>query len=237
MIILFKGSIPKDLAYKSENEDAYSYSSTRGIAVVSDGASESFDARSWARLLVKRYIRNQDINPSWLATACNTYIKGINYDELSWSKQASYLRGSFATLLSAVEKTDSRSMDILAVGDSIAVLIENGKFVDSFPVKRSSDFNVRPALISTIDRHNSFLADGDTLERYKVNWQVDSANLVLLMTDALGAWCLRKEEEGAPQWDVISHIRHLSELRSIVTRERNSKSMRIDDTTLMVLAS
>ena len=236
MIVLFRGSIPKDSKYESENEDAYSYSSSRGIAVVSDGASESFDARTWARLLVKRYIRNQRIDPNWINSACSFYSKGGKYDELSWSKKAAYLRGSFATLLCALESPDKTNVSILAIGDSLAVLIEDEKFIDSFPLKRSMDFSQRPTLISTIESHNSYLTNGESLEQYRVEWQVNSTTRILLMTDAIGAWCLRKEEEGEPQWDMLSRIRHLSELRSIVTRECNSKTMRIDDTTLMVLA-
>ncbi len=38
------------------NEDAFKWSPERSVLALSDGASESFDSRSWARILVRPFV-------------------------------------------------------------------------------------------------------------------------------------------------------------------------------------
>lgn len=52
--VLFEGSIAKHTEAPEDNEDAFCVLAGSGRIVLSDGASESFDARTWARLLVER---------------------------------------------------------------------------------------------------------------------------------------------------------------------------------------
>lgn len=235
MNIQFKGSLPKDFAYKFENEDAMSYAPSRGIAVISDGATESFNSRKWSRILVKRFRKNQRFNYRWITSAIRAYYKHLKFGELSWSRQAAFLRGSFATLLGVVENPENNSVDVLSIGDSLAVLIQGESYVDSTPYKNSLEFDQRPELISTNALDNSFLLDDEAINRHKITWKVGRGSKILLMTDALGAWCLKKAEESQPEWSSVSCINNLSELRNIVTREREARNLRPDDTSLIIL--
>ena len=54
--ILFDGTVAKHLDAPDDNEDAYRIAQDRGRVVLSDGASESFDASSWANLVVDQFI-------------------------------------------------------------------------------------------------------------------------------------------------------------------------------------
>ncbi|PPT26436.1 hypothetical protein XabCFBP2524_22425 [Xanthomonas axonopodis pv. begoniae] len=45
--ILFDGSVAKHLDAPEANEDAYRLAAASGRIVLSDGASESFDAKNW----------------------------------------------------------------------------------------------------------------------------------------------------------------------------------------------
>lgn len=55
MDILFQGSVAKYLDRPEDNEDVYEVAAERGRIIVSDGASESYDGKNWARLLTKAF--------------------------------------------------------------------------------------------------------------------------------------------------------------------------------------
>ncbi len=52
----FFGSISKHPGDADRNEDAFKWSPERSVLALSDGASESFDSRSWARILVRMLV-------------------------------------------------------------------------------------------------------------------------------------------------------------------------------------
>ena len=58
----FAESVAKDPERPDLNEDAHSQSLNGNIFSLSDGASESYDSKSWAHLLVNKFIENIPIN-------------------------------------------------------------------------------------------------------------------------------------------------------------------------------
>lgn len=235
MKIEFKGKIAKDFAYIRDNEDALCCSPTRGIAVISDGASESFDPKLWSSILVSRYRMNQDINIRWLESTIKSYNKKTNVKELNWSRQAAYKRGSFASLLGVTEDSAKKLLSVIAIGDSLAVLLNNNQVVETFPYKTSTEFNQHPELVSTIFYNNSFILEDNFFEKHRVTWSIKENTVILLMTDALGAWSIRKAEENTEVWTTLSNVKNLKDLQEIVLRERQEKSMKVDDSTLIIL--
>ncbi len=155
MQIVFAGVVPKEREYPDNNEDAYGID--KNVVAVSDGASESFDAKSWAQILVRNYINSAQFRESWLVGAIEEYSILHDREALSWSKQASFDRGSFATLLGIEFHGGSNSVNVLAIGDSLAVLISNGRVVESYPYTSFEDFNQNPALLSTNHFQNDFI--------------------------------------------------------------------------------
>src|SRR5689334_10979412 len=81
------------------NEDARSISPRRGVSALSDGASVSFDSAAWAKILVRRYAQNPQFDRQWLRGAINEFAKLYDRESLPWMQQASFDRGSFASLL------------------------------------------------------------------------------------------------------------------------------------------
>ena len=235
---IFSGKVPKDFSFFNDNEDTYSCSLKRGIFAVSDGASESFDAKTWSKEVVKGFFYSQKIDESWVDKAVKKYNKRVNFETLSWSKQAAFSRGSFATLLGVTCESLINSVDIVSIGDSLAVLLSNEiNLISSFPYSASSEFSQHPELLSTKMINNLFLTE-EYIKDHKVKWPlVPGEHLLLLMTDALGAWSLKRAEVGVPVWSVLSNIRTFKELKDLVVQERRSKSMRVDDTTLIILRS
>lgn len=62
MKIIFAGQVPKDNAYQESCEDIYSISEDQRIAVISDGASESFDSVKWANILVHNFMQTSSFS-------------------------------------------------------------------------------------------------------------------------------------------------------------------------------
>jgi hypothetical protein len=237
MKVLFKGQTPKDFNFPDENEDVYELAPDSSKVIISDGASESYDSKTWACLLVSNSIKLVEISGDWLSGIIADYEAKFDLATLPWSKQAAFARGSFATLL-VVENLIENEINLFCVGDSLAVLVNNSEFVKSFPYFLSEEFKQRPELISTNSSLNTFLESPDFISKRKITWSIEEMTdpVVLCMTDALGQWALRKQEEGNPVWRKLCEIQNDTELNELVVAERLEKNMRVDDTTLIRLS-
>ena len=124
MRLLFQGTVPKVLDYPGDNEDAAAVDEDRGRIALSDGASESYDSKTWSNLLVKHFVRDPRVGPGWLRRSVAEFADRVNRDELSWSKQASFDRGSFATLLGIRWDPSNAVVDCWCIGDSLVALLD-----------------------------------------------------------------------------------------------------------------
>jgi len=237
MKVIFHGQVPKDLNFPESNEDAIALSEESYHLAISDGASESFDSQTWANLLVRQFIDNPIIDDDWLLLATNRYLSNFDLTRLSWAKEAAFERGSFATLL-GVRSTGEYIIDVTAVGDSLAVLVDTDNYIDSFPYRSSVEFLQRPFLFCTNLNNNEFLLKPEQTPKIHQIWSVQNLKspFVLCMTDALGEWALKKQSEGDPQWDTLIGITDTSQLSALVQEERAGKEMRIDDVTLVTIS-
>src|SRR5438046_5386429 len=142
------------------NEDGF-YRTSKGIYALSDGASVSFDSASWARILVRHYARNPEFTHEWLSAAIAEFSKLYNRETLPWMQQASYDRGSFASLLGVRMVDEGRLIQILAIGDSLAVLCDGDCIKATFPISVASAFTLSPRLLCTNPAGNAFLDEVD----------------------------------------------------------------------------
>lgn len=235
MRVVFCGQAPKDPNYPEATEDVVAIAQDADRLAISDGASESFDSRTWAQLLVENFARSAELSSEWLSAVVRQYNERYDLSRLSWSKHAAFERGSFATLLGLEVFPSHSAVDVLSVGDSLAVLLSNSEVIDSFPYSNAQQFQQRPELLCTIPSHNGFVEDSDFFSRHHKTWcfkQLKSP-VVLCMTDALGEWALKMAQEGQPQWVTLQSITEEAQLQSIVRTERQNKRMRVDDVTLV----
>lgn len=235
MKVLFRGQVPKDLDYPEAIEDAVEIDPKAGRIAISDGASESFDSSSFAEKLVFAYNQNPKVDINWLSEVVQKYNASYEPSSLSWSKQAAFERGSFATLL-AVEECHGRStVDVLSVGDSIAVLLDGSKKIYSFPYNEPEEFEKRPELFCTKLNLNEFICQNDFNRLHLKVWELKELEhpRILCMTDAIGEWALRMALKGMPQWEILISIRDNAELTKLVVEERSQNRMRVDDVTLV----
>ena len=215
------------------NEDSFGRHGTRQIYVVSDGASESFDSARWSRFLVRFFLRNPELSGDWINCAASAYGRRINRSTLSWSAQAAFDRGSFATLTGVVFSPTRTCVTITGIGDSLAVLAVDGKLRASYPYNNPCQFSKRPLLLSTNRERNQELLATPML-KFQAEWTLSEFHqpVILLMTDALGAWLLDNPDERLPTLlDLDSELR----FRMLVENERCGGTIRRDDTTLLVI--
>jgi hypothetical protein len=227
MRLLRRWTVGKQLAEPHLNEDAAACSA-KGVFVVSDGASESFASRLWARLLVTRYARRPLFNETWLAQAIAKYNEAFDRATMSWSAQAAFDRGSFATLLGL--QLDRSGVSILGIGDSLAVLDDGAEIRETFPYSEPEQFRANPLLLSTIHQRNAAILGVAS----PIYWRLEEINSPKLfcMTDAIGAWLLSARAERMAR---LRALRTRGEFIAMVEEARADGMMRRDDTTLLVI--
>lgn len=228
-------TVPKDIERRTLNEDAWAIDESVTRVAVSDGASESFDSRAWASLLVNAYIADPAFSVDWLDGVLRAYLATVDYESLSWSKQAAFDRGSYATLL-ALEVAPNNDVEILALGDSVAFHLRGNEFLASFPYTTAEEFDARPQLLSTVVAGNAFIREsGFFISNTSRTWHVQTGDTILLATDAISQWALR---ERLPNQDALSYLRTVASLEAFeseVLELRRQARIRVDDSTLVRL--
>jgi len=156
---------------------------------------------------------------------------------MSWSRQAAFDRGSFATLLGVSFTPELNQATVLAIGDSIALLFDGPRLVASFPYTEPDEFRSRPTLLSTKRNHNSFLDQPDHTGVSTTTWRLDhlAQPRIVCMTDAIGEWFLRLAKADPCAGEILLGISDIAHLEAIVAQEREAGRMVVDDTTMLIL--
>lgn len=228
-------SVPK-VFEDPRNEDSF-HRSRKGVYALSDGASVSFDSASWARILVRRYARNPEFTQAWLAAAIAEFRKLYDRDSLPWMQQASFDRGSFASLLGVRMVDEGRLIQVFSIGDSLAVLCDGDCIKATFPLSAASEFSRSPQLLCTNPVQNVFLDEVDPNYDLVADWTFRGLQqpALLCMTDALGHWLLSRRDDDPSPVSVLRKVRTPSAFARFVKGERAAGRMRRDDTTLIAL--
>jgi len=237
MRLLFVGSCPKDPNGSDINEDRWAHFGNGGTLALCDGASESFDSSVWAQILADKFVLDPAVTtPEWLSDALAEYAARHDFSSMSWSRQASYERGSFSTLLGVQHIAGNSTVEILAVGDSLAVMADGDIFFSSWPYSDPESFKDRPTLFSTLAAHNSFVSEPDFWTVHGKHFELSqlATPRLLCVTDALGEWLLRQVGSGGDGLSRLLAIASEEELIALVVEERAAGLMRIDDSTLIV---
>jgi hypothetical protein len=227
-------SVPK--VEDRHNEDSF-HRSTKGVYALSDGASVSFDSASWARILVRRYTQDPEFTREWLSAAISEFRQLYDRDSLPWMQQASFDKGSFASLLGVRIIDGGRLIQVLSVGDSLAVLCDGDRIKATFPLSAASEFTRSPQLICTNPTENAFLDEVDLEYDLVADWTFRGLKqpALLCMTDALGHWLLSQRDCDPSPISVLRKVRTPKAFARFVQEERAAGRMKRDDTTLMAL--
>lgn len=246
---LFSGAVPKDSAFPESNEDKLRISDENRLYILSDGASESFNSALWADVLVESASTSLPHSrfTRWLKQATATYEERSDLAGMSWSQEAAFARGSFASLL--VVELQSESITLTAIGDTVALMVEHGTISRAFPYTASAHFQQRPHLLSTLrSRHNTlyFQEALRSLVAYKscvagtgckASWPYPASNdsFLICVTDALGEWLLRHDDKSQDRVQAVLGVRNQDGLTRLIEEARRDDGMRRDDSTLIVI--
>ena len=238
-------AIPKDSEHPEQFQDAYGLDAAEGIAVVADGVSSAIFSRQWANILVDAVLADtpnpaeKDHFAAWLAQRRQEWSEQIDTSGLAWFQKAKLPTGAFSTLLWVrvlpTESDEPGSFGALrlhgfAIGDSCLFHVRGGETVRVFPVQNSDQFQDNPIVLGSVD-----LGRDDFLEFNELDEHCYNDDLLVLCTDAVAEWALRESEAGSPpNWDEIWHMND-GQWEDQVAQLRESRQMRFDDTTLLLL--
>lgn len=231
-----------------EYEDAFAGDAAKRRFAVADGASESSFAATWAKLLADGFVaakRRPWRDLAWLAPQRQRWAAEVDPRPLPWFAEEKRELGSYATLLGIAfgsapasggrQPPGTAVWRALAVGDSCLFRLRAGKLEKSFPLARSSDFGNQPALLGSRGRADDTPPQGIRRARGKGR----PGDRLLLTTDALAEWLLRRNENKQRPADDIDRLLAESapqdSFAGWVEERRNRQGLRNDDVTLVVI--
>lgn len=230
-------STPKDPQRRDLNEDAWQLDDAWQRWALSDGASESYDSKAWAHLLVSRYVESPAVNAVWVADSVRDYASTVDASSLSWSQLGAYERGSFATLLGIEMATNGTDVEVLAIGDSVALHVRGGALEAAYPFRTVEEFPDRPQLLSTLAAMNGFISDPTFMTNNSSRtWGVQPNDIILLMTDAVAYWALKEARDERSSVQEMLSLSSQEDFEALVLRLRSEARMKLDDSTLVRLA-
>ena len=182
---------PKLEELDTDNSDSYCVNWDKRAIAISDGATRSYDPRTWAEALTENFAQNHFQLSSASIEKIAASQKLAAPETLSWNEEELMINGSHATLLivnSIQKRKKIVSFTAHSIGDSILVICDkNGYISNAYPHVATESFPIRPALISNKEPY--FLGN---LEK-KVSLQIRVGETMLLMTDALARFVARNK--------------------------------------------
>jgi Protein phosphatase 2C len=162
---------------------------------IADGATEASFSGLWARLLVEgwysRRLGSRRLTAA-LSPLQQAWSRHVSARPLPWYAEEKLRSGAFAAFLGLSMQHDPRSgykgWSALAVGDSCVFQLRGGRILAAFPLTHWTQFDNRPALLSSVPTYNARL--GPYIRRASGTWC--SGDTFLLMTDAIASWFLRE---------------------------------------------
>jgi serine/threonine protein phosphatase PrpC len=224
-------AVPKAGNSREELEDACAGDPETGRFAIADGASESAFAGMWASLLVETFVEKRGRWPAWLTSVRKRWQENCQPADMAWYLEEKLAEGAFATFL-GVSFAGLNRWKAVAVGDCCLFLIRGERLRRAFPVRHSQDFTNHPALLCSRShggarkvKHLSILGD----------WRV--GDLMVLASDALAQWFLRKVEEGEKPWMDLHQVECQEHFVAWIQQMRESKEIRNDDVTTILITS
>lgn len=226
--VAFHATASKDPTLPESNEDAWAFDEAGDGVVMLDGATESFAARRWARLLAGQWATG---GADWLATAQSLYARAMDGVELSWAQEAAAQRGSFATV-AAIRGVD-HGLEATCVGDTCVMLVAGERLLASHPITSPAQFTSAPvALPSDPTQLDSAR---ELLGGCRVLLPVPAEGLeAWLATDAVAAWLLAgSAQERQSRIRAVRAVASQEEFVRLVADQRAAGLMKTDDSTVV----
>jgi hypothetical protein len=235
------GNLPEE--YEDASQVLYSDDDNLARIVICDGASEAAFSREWAQILAEAFVSrpldlpNLDgpVLTGWLRPSESAWNEVVPWERIPWHGEGKARAGALATLLGmTIDLTPNSSGSLpwcaFAVGDCCLFVVRNGELAVRFPLDESSQFNSTPSLICSNPANNEDLWEGVC----QSNGEFRPGDLILLASDAVAAWIFGDLESGGKPWETLLELES-TDWDGWVQERRNERSMRNDDSTLLII--
>jgi hypothetical protein len=235
--------LPKDTQDPSRYEDAFEVDPARGLAAICDGVSSTLFSGRWADILAKATVAQppQVGSPEGLDAWLNHYREAwsatIDESSLAWHQKPKLLEGAASTLL-WIELAAPGNHDEVArpfrlrsyaIGDCCLFHVRDGQVLQTFPILESARFDSNPQVIRSVVKRSDVVAF-EAMES-----SCNPADLLVLCTDAIGAWLMRQLEAGFPlDWDAFWETTP-EDWQQWLVELRQGNQIRFDDSTMVLL--
>ena len=233
---VLKATISKDVAIDGSNEDSYCLRLNSSVprAAVFDGASESYAARKWSKLVAEEWGRKHDKDWGWIDRAQKRYERNSNKAGLSWAQEVASDRGSFATVCYVDIEGDW--LNFCAVGDSCMFLLDGEEITFSYPYVSENQFTSAPLAISSRPDNLKMNKDNLHMGMDRLRFRAIGIKQILLATDAVSCWLLADDKViRARRIAKLLNCKTPHDFQSLVVEERAIKNMHVDDSTVVLL--
>ncbi|MDO8446254.1 MAG: hypothetical protein Q7T53_09155 [Deltaproteobacteria bacterium] len=221
-----------------EYEDAYSCE--KPFFSVADGATESSFSKEWAKLLVTGFSNNKgaikkdlkDILNLVISNAQAEWCEMLKTKTILWHAEEKVKRGAHAAFIGLRLINDytlfrkKMKWESISVGDSCLFVIRNDALIESFPIKKSSDFNSSPFLMSSVGKN-------DDIEMEISSGDLKGGDCIYLLTDAIAQWFLGAHENNKLPWKMMNDIKNKEEFQLFIDGLRSAHAIKNDDVTVM----
>jgi hypothetical protein len=242
--------LAKDPEHPEEFQDAFQMDPAQGIAAMSDGVASAIFSGQWAELLTAGVIAqppdpdDKDSFARWLRALRQAWSEQIRTAGLAWFQKAKLPQGAFATLLwvrihekvSGTILTEDKMVPdtflarAYAIGDTCLFHVRQGEVLRTFPVEKATQFEADPLVLGSVDLKRDQLLKFSVLDE-----PCCRDDLLVLCTDAIAEWALRRTESGsAPEWEAFWPMTE-QDWRDGIEELRRQGVMRYDDATLVLL--
>lgn len=228
--------------YITDCQDALAFDAEKGLYAVADGATESFYAREWARLLAEGWVRAKAgggfEQTAWIGEAQQAWAERVKQEiaegrgDIFFINSFNGLKPAYATFLSAECKAarDEKQLhvEVTARGDSCLLHFRGVEFAGAFPLAKSEQFNNQPEAVSSREAAASVkFARGEA--------SVAPGERLVLATDAFAKFLLRGEETGSARVAEFFALKSREAAVEFIARARERRELENDDIALMVL--
>jgi hypothetical protein len=223
-------AMPKRGHTPDEYEDAYAVSAADAwplYAAVTDGATEAAFSRYWANVLANGWINETPSDPeewgrrlpAWQAQWSAWVANQVR--QQAWYAAAKAEQGAFAAFLGLTVYAD-RTWQAMSQGDCVVLHLRSGALEEAWPISTPDAFTHRPPLVASRPSAET----GEELIHSTGTWA--DGDIMLLASDAIGAWLLRTNPAAVLEWDAET-------ASSAIRSARSRGDLANDDVTLIRL--
>jgi hypothetical protein len=233
-------------------QDSFYADPKRGVFAVADGAGGSFFPREWAQCLTAHFASDahaalrRESFAQWLRAVHEEWESQIA--RIAQAPEPSYLvvtgyrsrrpaTAAFFGLQLGAPNNGRIPWQAVALGDSCLFHAGAGGCVRAYPLTTSQEFSYgMHGLSSYPDKHvvdPLFLSDDET----EGHPPFVEGDFLVLTSDALAAWLLRRQESGQPVWGHLLSLKTAADFEKFVAeaREEAEEPMQPDDVSLIVV--